>query len=417
MLQRSGRDGVWTPLESPCFRSFLIGQSISVLGSWLQIVAEGWLVYRLTHSPAWLGIVAGAAVLPGLLLTLWGGQIADRCSRRHILMATTAVGMVQSLLLALLASGGWIQIQPWHIALLAAVAGANNAFSGPAFQAFLPELVSRRAVSGAIALHSLLWNSARVVGPLLAALVIARWGAAACFLLNSISYVPALVALARVQLPRPSVPRAARPCVWEGLQFVRHDPTVARGVALLAVTVCFGWCFQTLLPALAAEQFGRGASAVGALMAAVGVGCTLACVVTAVFADDSTRRRLVYGGAFVYAAGLLAFASVQHLPLGLFTAAASGFGLIVCGVNVNALLQASTPDHLRGRVMGVFSLLFTCLQPLGGLLAGCAAQHVGSAGTVRAAAAICLVAATALCFRGQKEPAAVAEFEPALEAA
>jgi MFS family permease len=405
------------PLESPCFRSFFIGQSVSVLGSWLQIVAEGWLVYRLTHSPAWLGAVAGAAVLPGLLLTLWGGQTADRCSRRRILLATTTVGMVQSLLLALLASGGWVQIQPWHIALLAGVAGANNAFAGPAFQAFLPELVARPAVTGAIALHSLLWISARVVGPLLAALVIARWGAAACFLLNSISYVPALVALARVRLPQRPPAGSARSCAWDGLHFVRQDPTVARGVALLAVTVCFGWCFQTLLPALAAEQFGRGASTVGALMAAVGVGCSAACVVTALFATESTRRTLVYGGAFIYAAALLLFASVQRLPLGLVTAAAAGFGLIICGVNVNALLQSSTPDHLRGRVMGVFTLLFTCLQPLGGLLAGCAAQHVGSAGTVRAAAAICLVATTALFFRGQEEGSAVPEFEPALEAA
>jgi MFS family permease len=417
MLQRSGRDGVWTPLESPCFRSFFIGQSVSVLGSWLQIVAEGWLVYRLTHSPAWLGIVAGAAVLPGLLLTLWGGQIADRCSRRHILMVTTTIGMVQSLLLAVLASGGWVQIQPWHVALLAAVAGANNAFAGPAFQAFLPELVARPAVTGAIALHSLLWNSARVAGPLLAALIIARWGAATCFLLNSISYVPALVALARVQLPSREVQQAARSCPWDGIHFVRHDPSVARGVALLAVTVCFGWCFQTLLPALADEQFGRGAAPVGALMAAVGVGCTVACLVTAVFGGETTRRTLVYGGAFVYAVALLVFASVRDLPLGLAAVGAAGFGLIVCGVNVNALLQASTPDHLRGRVMGVFSLLFTCLQPLGGLLAGCAAQHVGSTGTVRTAAAICLVATTALFFRGQEEPGVITEFEPVLEAA
>lgn len=417
MVQRFGRDGVWTPLASPCFRSFFIGQSVSVLGSWLQIVAEGWLVYRLTHSAAWLGIVAGAAVLPGLLLTLWGGQIADRCSRRRILMATTTIGMIQSLLLAVLASGGWVQIQPWHIALLAAVAGANNAFAGPAFQAFLPELVSRPAVTGAIALHSLLWNSARVAGPLLAAVVIAQWGAAVCFLLNSISYVPALVAYARVQIPSRTEPRTARACAWDGLHFVRRDPAVARGVTLLAVTVCFGWSFQTLLPALAAEQFGRGASAVGSLMAAVGAGCTVACLITALFAGDSSRRALVYGGAFIYAAALLLFASVRQLPLGLITAAVAGFGLIVCGINVNALLQSAAPDHLRGRVMGIFSMLFTCLQPLGGLLAGCAAQHVGTSGTVRTAAAICLVATTALFFRGQEEPGAVPEFEPVLEAA
>src|SRR5207247_4461728 len=166
--------------------------SISVLGSWLQIVAEGWLVFRLTHSPAWLGAVAGAGMLPGLLLTLWGGQVANRSSRRGILMATSTVGMALALLLAFLASGRWVPIQPWHIVTLAVFAGANNAFSGPAFQSFLPELVARRAVTGAIALHSLLSNGARVVGPLLGAVMIARFGVATCYILNGLTYLAVL---------------------------------------------------------------------------------------------------------------------------------------------------------------------------------------------------------------------------------
>ncbi len=176
MLQRFGRSGALAPWESPGFRLFFVGQSISVLGSWLQIVAEGWLVYQLTRSPAWLGVVAGAGVLPGLLLTLWGGQVADRYSRRHILMVTHAASMVLALLPAFLASGWWIPIQPWHIAALAAGSSVINSFAGPAVQAFLPELVSREAMTRAIALHSMLWNAARVIGPLLAAALIARYG-------------------------------------------------------------------------------------------------------------------------------------------------------------------------------------------------------------------------------------------------
>jgi MFS family permease len=418
MVHRYGRESALAPLQSPCFRLFLIGQSVSVLGSWLQIVAEGWLVYRLTHSPAWLGAVAGAGMLPGLLLTLWGGQIADRCSRRHILMSTSIVGMLLALLLALLASGHWVPIQPWHVVALAAIAGANNAFSGPAFQSFLPELVTRRDVTGAIALHSLLWNGARVVGPLVGAVVIARYGVAACYLLNGLSYIPVLVALTRVRPARASV-AVARSSAWEGVRHVRQDPATGRMLALLAVTVCFGWCFQTLLPALAYERFGRGAAGVGALMAAVGVGCALACLATALFTGEADRRSLTYGGAFLYAVALFALAIVPSFVPALVIAAIVGFGLIVCGLNINALLQAWAPDELRGRVMGIFSLLFTALQPLGGLMAGFAAQHVGTAPTVAAAATLCLIATTAL-FRGNQEEERAArkrEFGVALKAA
>jgi MFS family permease len=356
MLQRFGRSGALAPWRSANFRRFFVGQAISVAGTWLQIVAEGWLVYQLTHSPAWLGIVAGAGALPGLLLTLWGGQIADRYPRRRILMVAQIAFMALASVLALLVSGWWVPVQPWHVAVLAAVGSTISAFSGPAFQSFIPELVPREAMTSAIAFNSMLWNGARVVGPLAAAGVIARWGLAICFWLNALSFIAVIVALAGMKLKPRAIDPMARPSALEGLRYVRHDPVAMRILTLFGITACFGWAYQTLLPALAHDRFGRGADGVGALMAAAGVGSLIAGLVTASVSRDSQRRLLIYGGALVYATALALFSSVGSFSLALAAVAAVGFGLLVCGVNINARLQESVPDELRGRVMAIFSL-------------------------------------------------------------
>jgi MFS family permease len=401
-IPRLGPGGALAPFASPDYRRFFWGQLVSVTGTWLQIVAEGWLVYQLTRSPAWLGLVAGAGALPGLLLTLWGGQVADRYPRRDILIVTQAAYMVLAFLLALLVSGWWIPAQPWHIALLAAVGSAVGAFAGPAFQAFLPELVSRESMTSAIALNSMLWNGARVLGPLLAAAVIQRSGLAICFLLNAFSFVAVLMALRGIRRTlRPAAP-TERPSALEGLRYVRRDPVAFRVLALFGVTACFGWAYQTILPALAHERFGRGADGVGALLAAAGVGSLAAGLLTAALPHEPHRRWLIYGGAFLYAGALALFAGTRDFTTALFLMSVVGFGLIVCGVNVNARLQESVPDELRGRVMAIFSLLFMSLQPLGGLLAGVVAQQWGTASTVRLAAAICLGATTALFLWSQE---------------
>src|SRR4051794_11252218 len=224
MLYRFGTNGALAPLASPNYRRFFTGQLISVAGTWLQIVAEGWLVYQLTHSPAWLGIVAGAGALPGLLLGLWGGQVADRHPRRSILIVCQAAFMLLAFVLAVLVSGWWTPIRPWHVVVLAAIGSAVGAFSGPAFQAFIPELVPREALTSAIALNSMLWNGARVLGPLVAAAIIARSGLAVCFLLNGLSFIAVLIALARIDVTPAALDRSSRPSPLGGLQYVWQDP-------------------------------------------------------------------------------------------------------------------------------------------------------------------------------------------------
>lgn len=403
---------ILAPFRERNFRLFYTGQFISMIGTWLQFVAEGWLVFSLTHSATWLGIVAGAAAAPGLLLSLAGGQAADRFPRRTILLVTQSLSMVLAFLLALLASGKWVAIEPWHLAALAAALGAVNGFAGPAFQSFLPTLVPREQMGSAIALNSLLWNSARVIGPLVAGSLIAWLGATACFSLNGLSYVGVLIALALMRVNEQHTEEAVRMggghSALEGLRYVARTPVALRILILFAVTASFGWLYQTLLPALASEQFHRGADGVGQLTAAAGIGAVLAALITA-FAKGPLRRWFIYGGACSYAVGLLIFSGVRTYPAALATLVFVGCGLIICGVNINAQLQEEVPDALRGRVMAIFSLIWMGFQPLGGLLGGPLAQAVGSATAVRVGAGVCLVTALSLLAWSQAERRGAAE--------
>jgi MFS family permease len=350
-----------------------------------------------------LGIVAGASAAPGLLLTLAGGQLADRYPRRKILLITQALSMALAFLLALLASGKWVPLQAWHVAALAALLGAVNAFSGPAFQSFLPTLVPREQMSSAIALNSLLWNSARVLGPLAAGSLIAGLGAPVCFALNGLSYIAVITVLAMMRVKEEHGEESARPEALEGLRYVARTPVALRILILFALTASFGWLYQTLLPALATEQFHRGADAVGQLTAAAGIGSVLAAVITAAFGREPVRRYLVYFGALVYSIALVVFSCVRSYPAALGMLVIVGCGLIICGVNINARLQEEVPDELRGRVMAIFSLIWMGFQPLGGLLGGAVAQQYGSALAVRVGAGLCFTAALALFVWSQRQ--------------
>jgi MFS family permease len=408
------------PFRERNFRLFYVGQLVSLVGTWLQFVAEGWLVYKLTGSTAWLGLVAGAGAAPALLLTLAGGQAADKYPRRTILIVTQVLSMLLAIVLAVLAygriptPGGGIpfELQAWHIAAVAAALGAVNAFMGPAFQSFLPTLVPREHMGSAIALNSVLWNAARVLGPLAGGALIALLGAAGCFALNALSYVAVIVALVLIRVQeRPAA--TERQSLLDGLRYIARTPVALRVLILFGVTACFGWLYQTLLPALAAEQFHRGVTAQGQLTAAAGIGSILAAIVSTMFSREPVRRLLIYGGAVGYSLALLLFAFIRSYPLALAVLVVVGFGLLVCGVNINARLQENVPDHLRGRVMAVFTLMWMGLQPLGGLIGGALAERVGSATAVGGGAVVCLLTGLLLFAWSESERRAARDADPA----
>ena len=357
----------------------------------MQIIAQQWLVYDLTRSAAWLGIVSGASALPYVVFSMWGGLVADRHPRRSILVLTQALSMIFALLLAALATNRWIPVQPWQVAVLAGCSGIVNAFNAPAQQAFVTEMVEDRAALGnAIALNSLQFNSGRVLGPAIAGAVLVKLGAPGCFALNAVSYLAVIASLLLIRLPA-FVPHHRDLAIAEGFAFIWRIRSVLRVFLLIAISSLGLWSAATLFPVFAGH-FHRGAAGFSAMMSVNGVGAALGGFFVASLGSRFPRRLLLYGGACFYAGALLFLAAAPSFPLALVSLFLSGFAMIVLAVNANTKVQEEVPDALRGRVMAVYALLFGGLVPLGGLEIGFLAEHMNASAAVRTNAGICLVA-------------------------
>lgn len=379
----------------PNFRLFFVGQLISVAGSWMQSVAQQWLVFELTKSAAWLGIVSGASAIPYIFFGLSGGRAADRYPRRTILVWTQAVFMGLAFVLTALASNRWVHIQAWHIAVLAAATGLVNAYNMPAQQAFVTDMVDeRRALGNAIALNSLMFNLARFLGPIFAGALLVKLGATACFGLNGLSFIAVILSLLLMRLPR-FEPRQHRQSPWAGFTFIWRDRSVLRTIALVGGAALFAWSFSTLFPVFA-DRFHSGARGYTGLMAANGIGAALGGLAMAWLGHRFTRRFLVYGTAILFCASLLLFTTAPSYWISAAWLVLCGFAMIAFGVNANTKVQEEVPDALRGRVMAVYSLVFLGLMPLGGLQIGFLAEHLGSVAAVRINAVLCLLVALAL---------------------
>ncbi|HLK58678.1 MAG TPA: MFS transporter [Chthonomonadaceae bacterium] len=387
---QSARRGPLYALSFRNFRLFFIGQLISVAGTWMQQVAQNWLVWDLTHDPRWLGIVSGASALPYVAFAVWGGQAADRFPRRVTLIITQSVAMILAFLLALLAWGRWIPLQAWHIAALAALGGIANAYNMPAQQAFVTDMVDRRdALGNAIALNSFRFNIARFVGPILAGWALVRYGSAMCFFLNGLSYIAVIISLMMMRLPR-FVPHPHQLNIWEGFAYIRTTRAVLRVVTLVGGSSLLVWSVSTLFPALS-TNFHRGEGGYSAMMAFNGIGAALGAAFLAILGDRLDRRLNIYGGAFAFCLALLLLAMVPNFALLLGMLTVSGFAMIAFGMSANTKVQEEVPDVLRGRVMAVYSLVFQGLMPVGGLEVGFLAKHLSTNHAIEINAALCLV--------------------------
>jgi MFS family permease len=377
------------------FRLFFFGQLISVAGTWMQTVAQQWLVWELTHKPLWLGIISGASAIPYIVFALHGGEVADRFPRRTVLVWTQVLAMLLAFVLALLASNRLIPIQPWHIALLAGLSGIVNAYNMPAQQAFVTDMVEERdALPNAIALNSLRFNLARFIGPVLAGVVLVRTNAAACFFLNGLSFLAVIVSLLMMRLP--AFVRLKRTnSIWGGFTFIRNTPRVLRLVLLIGAGSIFAWSVSTLYPMLA-DQFHRGASGYSLLTGVNGIGAALGGVALTLLGDRLPRRYTVYGGAMLFCIALITLSFSRSFPLTLGILLWSGFAMIVFAISAQTRVQEEVPDELRGRVLAVYSLVFQGLMPLGSLEIGFLAGRLGSQEAIRANALICLVIAVSL---------------------
>lgn len=393
------------------YRLFFIGQLISLIGNWINSTAEGWLVYQLTGSTALLGVVAAASTGPMLFLSTWGGWVADRHPKRTVLLIAQVVSMLLSLLLALLVWGG--HVQPWQIIAVAALGGVVMAFDMPARQAFVIEITSRADLTNAISLNSSMVNGARIIGPSLAGVLMARFGVASCYLIDGLSFIAVIVGLLAMRLPahvRKTHPGSGLDHALGGFVYVWNQPRVLTILTLFAAVGIFGWSYTVLMPAFARDVLGLGETGYGALLAASGAGALCGALSVTVAAEKFTPRELALGGVWLFSAMITLFAVNRNFHLALPLLAGAGFGMMLFLSTSNSALQTSVPDEMRGRVMGVWALIFGGMMPFGSLEAGVLARVVGVPVTMVIGAGICALAAavTLLVIRRREQASAKA---------
>jgi MFS family permease len=360
------------------FRLFLAGQFLSLCGTWIQHVAHGWLVLELTNSAFAVGLVSTLGSLPILLFTLYGGVVADRVDRHRFLILLQSLMLLEALVLGTLVALDRITVE-W-VMVLAVVFGLLAAFEVPVRQAFTADMVRKEDLMNAIALNSSIFNLARVTGPSIAGLVIAGAGIAACFFVNAVSYLAVLAGLLRMDfgpMPPPAERRDARSALREGFAYVLGNRWPRALALLIAGFSVFGFPFMTMAPVLARDVLGVGAAGYAALIASIGLGAATAAIFIAGWGIRFRKGRMLAWTSVLFGI-TLALAAVLHnfvASLILFTAA--GWTMAANGILANTLLQIHAPDHLRGRVMGVYSFLVLGLAPFGSLQAGWVAEHLG----------------------------------------
>jgi MFS family permease len=375
-------------------RLFFAGQAVSLVGTWMQSVAQGWLVYRLTRSTELLGVVGFLAQVPVFLFGVWAGSLADRLPRRRVVIATQLNALVQATILAALTFSG--AIRPWHVLVLAFMLGLTYAFEIPARQTLLAEIAGLD-MANALALNSTVVNLARVVGPALAGAVVAAVGEAWCFAFNAASFVATIAALLAMRLDerRPTAAARGGAHLAEGLAYAARTKHVRALLLLLACSSFFVLPYAVLLPAFAREALGGDARTLGALHGFAGAGALAAGVLLMMRRGIRGLGRRVAVGATLLAAGVAAAALSRTTPLCCAALAVAGFGYLTQVAGTMTLLQALSPPEMRGRLMGVFSTLFVGLTPFGALAGGIAAERFGIAHVLLAGAAILLAASAA----------------------
>jgi MFS family permease len=390
------RDQTFAALQFPNYRLWFQGQIVSLFGTWMQTTAQGFLIYELTQSPAYLGYVGFASGVPAWLLTLYGGVVADRMPRRTLLIITQTAMMIFAFILAALA---FLHIvQPWHVVLLSFCLGTANAFDAPARQAFVGELVDRDYLTNAIALNATMFHTATAIGPAVAGVTYALFGPAWCFTINGVSFIAVIIALQMMKLkPQEHLADAGREGKFkEGILYVvRHD-LIRVIIGIVALNSMFTLSLTTLIPAWAVQILGGDATTNGFLNSARGMGSLMGALVIATLGRITYRGKLVTFGTFLAPILLLVFAFVHWLPVSLAVMAGIGLGTIMVMNLANALVQTSTPEHLRGRVMGAYTWIFFGFMPIGALWSGEMATRFGLADAVIINGLIALAAAVAI---------------------
>jgi MFS family permease len=379
------------------FRLYFIGQIVSMVGTWLQMVAQGWLVLEMTGSAFWVGVTAATSTIPTLFLSLIGGVIVDRYSRKTILLWTQSLSMALAFILGTFTLTGTVTIPV--ILVLAFLLGCVGAVATPAIQAFLSEMVDRSQLHSAVALNSSIFNASRVIGPAIAGLMISWIGTGGAFIANGLSYVAvilALLAITTAGTPPSVVNENPMKAIRDGVAYTWRHPLLRTIVLFVAVVSIFGWSFMAMLPVVAKQTFGLGASGMGTLFSAFGMGSLAATFVVSMMSGKIRASAMVVTGIMTFTLALLAFTFTTNVPLGLGFLFISGLGMLSAFATMTATVQRLVEDRYRGRVMSIYLMVLMGLMPLGNLQVGFLSEHFGTAVAIRAGAAVTIVATIVL---------------------
>jgi len=384
--------GMLRALRHRNYQLFFSGQLISLIGTWMQSVAESWLIYRLTGSSVLLGFIGFSAQIPVFLLAPVGGLVADRFNRHRILLVTQTSAMLLVSALAMVTLLG--RVETWHIFTLAALLGVVNAFDIPARQSFVVEMVGKEDLVNAIALNSSMFNGARMVGPAVAGILVGAIGEGWCFFANAVSYIAVLTGLLLMNVvPRLRQPEPGSAVVRmkEGFGFVWRTRPVRALILLLGVVSLMGMPYAVLMPIFANRILHGGPSSLGLLMGATGVGALAGALTLAARRGVSGLGSWISYAAAGFGGGLILFSFSRSFWLSALLLIPVGFSMMVQMASSNTLVQMMVPDHLRGRVMAVYSMMFMGMAPLGALMAGLLADRLGAPATVALGGSVCIV--------------------------
>ena len=394
------------------FRLYFTGQFVSLIGTWMQSVAQGWLMHRLTNSAFMLGLVTFTQFAPTIPLALWAGVVVDRTDRRRLLLVTQCLLLAQAVAMASVVSAGIVR--PWMVIALAGVFGVVGTFDLPARQSFVVDMTGKEDLPNGIALNAAAFNAARILGPAAAGILVATVGEAGCFWLNALSFIAVIVSLAMMR-SQPGRQAGATPAgsaagqsaeqappavtLRDGVAYAWSNSSIRNLLVLLAVCAGLGFQYNVLLPVYARDVLHSGATTYGWLFSAFGVGSLLAAMRMTVTRERWALRRHLLFGLTSGGLGLAAFAWSRWLPAMVAAAALAGFGLILYVSSTNTLIQLTVEDRFRGRVMSLYTLFFVGTSPFGALAAGAVAQRWGAPVATTACALILLGGALWVSFR------------------
>jgi MFS family permease len=382
---------LFSSLRHRNFRLFWSGQLVSLIGTWMQTVAQAWLVLELTHSSLKLGIVSALQFLPMLFLSFFTGPFIDYFDKRKIIIWTQALLMTLAFVLSILVWTGIVQY--WHVVVLATLLGIVNTIDMPARQAFIIDLVGKEDLMNAIALNSSIFNAARAVGPALAGMLIASAGTAVCFFMNGLSFLAVLAGLLFMRVER--APSRKKPSyniiedIGEAIQYIKTTPIVMITILLVSVVSIFGTNFSVLVPVFAKMELNRDAAAFGFLMSSFGAGALIGAMSLAIMSRSGPKPAFLFGGGLSLSVVLMLIGLQRSYGLTAFLLALAGWSMVTFFGMANTIVQLNTENRLRGRVMSLYTLSFGGLTPFGSMFAGSVAHWIKAPLTFAIGGLIC----------------------------